>query len=96
MKPLQVLKKAQVSKSEIARLTGYSRPSVQRWLSEGGGPRGRADGVFFQNILGALERGLKDNALPLPTNLSSATRDEKLRKLVKERIDSDDIQFLIV
>jgi len=64
-------------------------------LEVGGGPRGKADGLFFQNVLDAIEQGLSDAVLPLPMGLPITERDKRLRKVVKARFDLDDIQHLI-
>jgi hypothetical protein len=95
MKPTVLLKKAQISKSELARLTRFSRPTIQRWLEQGVGPRRHTDAVFYRGILTALEQCLVDKELPLPLNLSSAERDRRIKAMVKERFDLEDIQYLI-
>lgn len=95
MKPATLLKKAQISKSELARLTRFSRPTIQRWLEQNVGPRRHTDAVFYRGILEALEQCLVDKELPMPLNLSSAERDRRIKAMVKERFDLEDIQHLI-
>lgn len=95
MKPIVLLKKAQISKSELARLTRFSRPTIQRYIEQGIGPRSHADAAFYRGIMEALEQCLVDKELPLPLNLSSAERDRRIRAMVKERFDLEDIQYLI-
>lgn len=95
MKPNVLIEKAQISRSELSRLTRFSRPTIQRWVDEGVGPRRHTDAVIYEGILGALEKCLADKELPLPQNLSSLERDRRIKNMVKERFDMDDIQRLI-
>lgn len=95
MKPTVLLRKAQISKSELARLTHFSRPTIQRYVEQNVGPRSHADSLFYRGVIDALEQCLADKELPLPLNLSSAERDRRIKAMVKERFDLEDIQYLI-
>jgi len=95
MKTTVLLRKSQISKSELARLTNFSRPTIQRWLEDGTGPRRNTDRVVYRGILDALEHCLLEKRLPLPPDLSSAERDRRIKAMVREQFDLEDIQRLI-
>ncbi len=95
MKARTLLNKSQVSRSELSRLTKFSRPTIQRWLEQDIGPRRHTDSVFYTGILAALSKALSEGELPLPMNLTSAERDKRIKSIVKQWFDIDDIQRLI-
>jgi transcriptional regulator with XRE-family HTH domain len=81
------LARAGLSKSDLARLTGFSRVSINKWLEEGREPRRPIDAAVIVSVLDAIDRAVEDGTFPLPDSLNIRERQEAIRKGVRARMD---------
>lgn len=95
MRPIYIIYKAGVTKSELSRLTGFSRVTLNRWLEGKDKPRRQVNRVYFGGIIDALETSTHEKKLPLPEGLSSAERDRRIKAAVREHFDVDSLDLLI-
>jgi transcriptional regulator with XRE-family HTH domain len=82
-----ILQQAGLSKSDLSRLSGFSRVSINKWISEGREPRRPVDAAVVVGILRAIERGVEDGTFPLPPNLSIKERHDAIRNAIRARMD---------